>query len=49
MKNEILYSVKAQRGDTLGCKGWKQKTLLRMLENLNFIFVRALSIEKETD
>ncbi len=33
MKNEILYSVKAQRGDTLRCKGWKQETILRMLEN----------------
>jgi len=30
---EILYSVKAQRGDTLRCKGWKQESLLRMLEN----------------
>ncbi len=33
MKNEILYSVKAQRGKALRCKGWKQETLLRMLEN----------------
>jgi urocanate hydratase len=33
MKNEILYSVKAQRGPTLRCKGWKQECLLRMLEN----------------
>ena len=33
MKPEILYEVKAQRGDTLRCKGWKQETLLRMLEN----------------
>jgi urocanate hydratase len=33
MKNEILYSVKAQRGSTLRCKGWKQEVLLRMLEN----------------
>lgn len=33
MKNEILYSVKAQRGKTLRCKGWKQETILRMLEN----------------
>ena len=30
---EILYSVKAQRGPSLRCKGWKQETLLRMLEN----------------
>lgn len=30
---EILYAVKAQRGDTLRCKGWKQETILRMLEN----------------
>jgi urocanate hydratase len=33
MKPEILYEVKAQRGDTLRCKGWKQESLLRMLEN----------------
>lgn len=33
MKPEILYSVKAQRGPTLRCKGWKQEGLLRMLEN----------------
>ena len=33
IKNEILYSVTAQRGDTLRCKGWKQESLLRMLEN----------------
>jgi urocanate hydratase len=33
MKPEILYSVKAQRGGTLRCKGWKQESLLRMLEN----------------
>ncbi|MBI9046154.1 MAG: urocanate hydratase [Anaerolineaceae bacterium] len=32
-KPEILYSVKAQRGPTLRCKGWKQESLLRMLEN----------------
>ena len=33
MKPEILYSVKAQRGGVLRCKGWKQETILRMLEN----------------
>jgi urocanate hydratase len=33
MKPEILYSVKAQRGSTLRCKGWKQESILRMLEN----------------
>jgi urocanate hydratase len=33
MTNEILYSVRAQRGPTLRCKGWKQESLLRMLEN----------------
>jgi urocanate hydratase len=33
IKNDILYSVTAQRGDTLRCKGWKQESLLRMLEN----------------
>lgn len=32
-KPEILYEVKAQRGNTLRCKGWKQETILRMLEN----------------
>jgi urocanate hydratase len=32
-KAEILYSVKAQRGSTLRCKGWKQECILRMLEN----------------
>ncbi len=32
-KPEILYSVKAQRGKTLRCKGWKQESILRMLEN----------------
>ena len=33
MKPEILYEVKAQRGSTMRCKGWKQETILRMLEN----------------
>ena len=33
MKPEILYSVRAQRGPILRCKGWKQESLLRMLEN----------------
>jgi urocanate hydratase len=33
MKNDILYAVRAQRGSTLRCKGWKQESLLRMLEN----------------
>ncbi|MBT7711951.1 MAG: urocanate hydratase, partial [Deltaproteobacteria bacterium] len=33
MKTKILYEVKAQRGSTLRCKGWKQETILRMLEN----------------
>ncbi|MGP1348730.1 MAG: urocanate hydratase [Stomatobaculum sp.] len=37
-KPEILYAVKAQRGgfdkaESLRCKGWKQETILRMLEN----------------
>lgn len=32
-KAEVLYAVKAQRGDTLRCKGWKQETILRLLEN----------------
>lgn len=30
---EVLYDIKAQRGDLLRCKGWKQETILRMLEN----------------
>lgn len=30
---EILYSVKAHGGKTLRCKGWKQESILRMLEN----------------
>ncbi len=29
----ILKDVKAQRGATLRCKGWKQESILRMLEN----------------
>jgi urocanate hydratase len=33
INNEILKSVTATRGDTLRCKGWKQESLLRMLEN----------------
>jgi urocanate hydratase len=33
VNNEVLYSVTAQRGPTLRCKGWKQESLLRMLEN----------------
>ena len=32
-KPEIYYSVKAERGPNLRCKGWKQETILRMLEN----------------
>ena len=32
-KAEILYEVKAQRGPVLRCKGWRQETILRMLEN----------------
>lgn len=30
---EVLREVRAQRGPTLRCKGWKQETILRMLEN----------------
>ncbi len=33
MNPQILYSVRAQRGPTLRCKGWRQEVLLRMLEN----------------
>ena len=32
-KAEILYEVKAMRGSELRCKGWRQETILRMLEN----------------
>lgn len=37
-KPEVLFSVEAQRGGfdqpkSLRCKGWKQETILRMLEN----------------
>ena len=33
MSVEVLSDVKAQRGAELRCKGWKQETILRMLEN----------------
>ena len=33
MSVEVFKSVKAQRGDVLRCKGWKQESILRMLEN----------------
>ena len=33
MGTRVFSQVKAQRGDELRCKGWKQETLLRMLEN----------------
>ncbi len=33
MSSRVLRSVRAQRGSTLRCKGWKQESLLRMLEN----------------
>src|SRR5690349_17744403 len=29
----ILRSLKAQRGNVLRCKGWRQESILRMLEN----------------
>lgn len=32
-KPEILFSVRAMGGNNLRCKGWKQETILRMLEN----------------
>lgn len=32
-KKDVVYNVTAQRGDTLRCKGTKQETILRMLEN----------------
>jgi urocanate hydratase len=33
MQTNMFPEIKAQRGDTLRCKGWKQETILRMLEN----------------
>ncbi len=33
MGAEVLHTVRAQRGPDLRCKGWKQESLLRMLEN----------------
>ena len=33
MKAEVIPHVKAKRGRELRCKGWKQESLLRMLEN----------------
>jgi urocanate hydratase len=32
-KAPILQSVRAQRGSTLRCKGWRQEAILRLLEN----------------
>lgn len=29
----MARNIKAQRGDTLRCKGWRQESILRMLEN----------------
>jgi urocanate hydratase len=29
----VVHNITAQRGDLLRCKGWKQETILRMLEN----------------
>ena len=33
MKSEVLFSVRAQRGPILRCKGWRQESILRMMEN----------------
>ena len=33
MRAEVLKYVRAERGGRLRCKGWKQESLLRMLEN----------------
>jgi urocanate hydratase len=33
VKKDVVDGVTAQRGDTLRCRGWKQETILRMLEN----------------
>jgi urocanate hydratase len=33
VRNAVLESVTAKRGPELRCKGWKQESLLRMLEN----------------
>ncbi|MDN5789866.1 MAG: urocanate hydratase [Micrococcales bacterium] len=32
-KKDVVRNITAQRGDTLRCRGWKQETILRMLEN----------------
>jgi urocanate hydratase len=32
-KAQVLHSVRAERGATLRCKGWRQEGLLRLLEN----------------
>ena len=49
-KPEIYYSVKAQRGGELRCKGWKQETILRMLENnmeMNFYISSGKNTNKK--
>lgn len=33
MRNDVVHNIKAHRGSELRCKGWKQESLLRMLEN----------------
>jgi urocanate hydratase len=33
IRNEVLQSVTAKRGPELRCRGWKQESILRMLEN----------------
>ncbi len=33
MKPEVVFSVRAQRGPQLRCKGWRQESILRMMEN----------------
>ena len=33
MKAQVIENIAAKRGPELRCKGWKQETLLRMLEN----------------
>lgn len=33
VRPQVLSEVRAQRGGTLRCQGWKQETILRLLEN----------------
>lgn len=33
MRSDVLPTILAQRGDVLRCRGWRQESILRMLEN----------------